>query len=845
MKNSIKILFVIAAIFGWNTQAYTWCGKWTHTGLTEKAIFNNNQSVLDKYIKTQLNIEQGLDCELSLDQSTIPEPHRIPSDQLEERISSTLPPNPSVMDLLKAGSHLEDVPTPRSKHHFHDPYRDAGLDNKTEHPKWAVAFKTVTYVWYWGDNLFDLTGALCLKRALGTEDPKWEEEYDNYFAWPDTRDYFYRALTQESEAAREHYLALTFLSLGHALHLLEDMSVPAHARNDFIEAHFRGLYPGGIGNPLESWAEEQIEDNGGNIPSDWLNGWTPQAKVFSKLAHYWDINAYTGQYVGTSPLSSWGLSEQTNYQFLSKSTIFRKNVIINEETGERTKYYFPQPDVNNVTGYIEPGVYYWNSLPVHHRYISGYEITHLARNKFIEMYAAPIIPYPIATVAYHTTFDKAVYEDYAEVTIPRTIDYTTGLINYFFRGRLSVEPNWPALSAVEGADPNIVVLTITNDSNNSGVPQVLKGGDFKLYWDKTNGNRADVNDFVVAGWGPGSILDYNDTVTATFTKPADAAAYTLVYKGDICENPSETDPCDPNALAVAVFRPGYPVIVWGRDDYGQISGVPDTNDFIAVAAGKRHCLAIRSDGSLAGWGYDTHGECNVPPGNNYIDISAGIFHSVALKSDGSIVVWGRDNVNQITDKPDGNDFVAITAGDYHSLAIKTDGTIVGWGGYNYYGECDAPDPDPGTVYVDIAGGWYHSLAVQSDGVVKAWGNNNQGQTRIYGGAAGKVHTAVAAGENYSFLMRDDDMLISWGGGDWIQPDIPRYHYRQPDSNDFVAIAAGSDHIVAFTCDGKAFDWDWPFGDFPFDYFERPAPPEAVYIDDIDAGYDFGIALRFP
>jgi len=127
MRNNIKIFVIIAAIFGWGTQAYAWCGKYTHTSLTEKAIFNNNQSVLDEYIKTQLNIEQGLGCELSLDQSTIPEPDRIPSDQLEERISSILPPNPSVMDLLKAGSHLEDVPTPRSKHHFHDPYRDAGL----------------------------------------------------------------------------------------------------------------------------------------------------------------------------------------------------------------------------------------------------------------------------------------------------------------------------------------------------------------------------------------------------------------------------------------------------------------------------------------------------------------------------------------------------------------------------------------------------------------------------------------------------------------------------------------------------------------------------------------------
>lgn len=58
MRNSIKIFVVIAAIFGWGTQAHAWCGKYTHTSLTKKAISNNNQSVLDGYLKEQL--EQNL-----------------------------------------------------------------------------------------------------------------------------------------------------------------------------------------------------------------------------------------------------------------------------------------------------------------------------------------------------------------------------------------------------------------------------------------------------------------------------------------------------------------------------------------------------------------------------------------------------------------------------------------------------------------------------------------------------------------------------------------------------------------------------------------------------------------
>ena len=66
-------------------------------------------------------------------------------------------------------------------------------------------------------------------------------------------------------------------------------------------------------------------------------------------------------------------------------------------------------------------------------------------------------------------------------------------------------------------------------------------------------------------------------------------------------------------------------------------------------------------GSIVGWGYNGAGEATPPDGNNFIAIAAGDYHSLALKSDGSIAAWGDNTYGQTT-PPDGNNFKAIAAG---------------------------------------------------------------------------------------------------------------------------------------------------------------------------------------
>jgi hypothetical protein len=172
-----------------------------------------------------------------------------------------------------------------------------------------------------------------------------------------------------------------------------------------------------------------------------------------------------------------------------------------------------------------------------------------------------------------------------------------------------------------------------------------------------------------------------------------------------------------------------------------------------VSAGGEHSLALRSDGTIVGWGRNDDGQAAPPTGNNYIAISAGWYHSLALRSDGSIVGWGNNYCGQAT-PPTGNNYIAISAGGSHSLALRSDpsaalGTgdsIVGWG-RNDYGQTTPP---PENNYIAISAGGAYSLALRSDGTIVGWGVNSSGQATPL---AGNDYVAIAAGYRHSLVIR--------------------------------------------------------------------------------------------
>ncbi|CAK0765746.1 RCC1 repeat-containing protein [Gammaproteobacteria bacterium] len=212
------------------------------------------------------------------------------------------------------------------------------------------------------------------------------------------------------------------------------------------------------------------------------------------------------------------------------------------------------------------------------------------------------------------------------------------------------------------------------------------------------------------------------------------------------------------------------VWIWGENSHGQLGNDSATGQSIAtpqgipladvtvVAAGGDHSLALKSDGTVWGWGFNADGEVGdgsrsqrnspvqVKGLPRIIAIAAGRHHSLALDQDFALWAWGRNEWGQIGDGTTNNQLspvrvlnqvMAIAAGSYHSLVVKSDSTAWAWGdnenGQLGLGGADAlahstPAPVVGlSKVVTVAGGRKSSLAVLQNGSVWAFGDNDSGQ----------------------------------------------------------------------------------------------------------------------
>ncbi|MGZ4033504.1 MAG: RCC1 domain-containing protein, partial [Bacteroidia bacterium] len=180
---------------------------------------------------------------------------------------------------------------------------------------------------------------------------------------------------------------------------------------------------------------------------------------------------------------------------------------------------------------------------------------------------------------------------------------------------------------------------------------------------------------------------------------------------------------------------------------------------IAIAGGWEHSLALKNDGTVWAWGDNTYGQLgngtytnsNVPVQvvglTGVIAIAGGSpWNYLALKNDGTVWGWGYNSYGQLGDGTNINrnipvqvssvsSIIAIAAGYEYSIALKNDGSVLAWGS-NSFGQLgngtnlSSNIPVPvnsltGIIFISAGGGT--SIALKNDETIWSWGNNAEGE----------------------------------------------------------------------------------------------------------------------
>jgi hypothetical protein len=381
--------------------------------------------------------------------------------------------NKKIRDWMKDGSWMEDLNIDILTSHFYNPLTNKGLTEMG-----------ITI----GESAYDRTN-----------------NPSNLWSWKWARDVLYSGLTATDKTTRNINLSHTFEALGHAMHLVQDVAVPAHTRNDM---HM----PAVDGEPYEAYtASHALKLNYTLVPFPYWNvSISPNAPK-----QFWDLDTYDGTTAYDSGYI--GLSEYTNANFYSKNTIGM------EET-------FPHPNRlnTNLSDFsLLPTTVITTPGNVTHTIfsITGYGKQHLAALKYVakEIWNLPI-PLPIKKYKLSLFLDNRCHEEYAQYLVPRAVGYSAGLLDYFFRGKLGI-------TQVSGG---IKVKNLGTETMSSYVDQTSQTtiGMITVYYDDSSGNRTFLANYdLTTPLEPGA-----ETDVISFAPPTGnitAKRYIVVFRGKL------------------------------------------------------------------------------------------------------------------------------------------------------------------------------------------------------------------------------------------------------------------------------------------------------------------------
>jgi hypothetical protein len=339
----------------------------------------------------------------------------------------------------------------RSRHHFHNPllpWDQAGLN--------ATSSRCPPFI------------------LVGQSSVRWAQNPDQGIsgkaAWADARRAFDEALTRPEKSGREgrdQRWADTFRILGQLMHLVADLAVPAHTRNDSHcpkpEGFERWAETRGNLPVVESLIAQPPISPSGSIFAVGVPIEDPVARV--PIARLWDTDQYSLELnnPGVTLSPTIGLAEYTNANFFSDDTIFSSA--------------FPSPARSSVElGPPEPEPQRGALRRYFKKTRDGEAVDHLAVPSALYDFL------PDALKDRRKGLDDKVFRDYAEKLLPRAVGYSAALVDYFFRGKLELtftpDPaatNRSLLTAINRSDEPLGpgTLSVHVDNATTGMRETL------------------------------------------------------------------------------------------------------------------------------------------------------------------------------------------------------------------------------------------------------------------------------------------------------------------------------------------------------------------------------------
>lgn len=330
---------------------------------------------------------------------------------------------------------------------------------------------------------------------------------------------------------------------------------------------------------------------------------------------------------------------------------------------------------------------------------------------------------------------------------------------------------------------------------------------------------------------------------------------------------------------------GWPVLGLNNvRNSSSLRRIGNETNWISVAVGESHTLAVKADGSLWGWGGNIHhqlGEdiprmqrvpAQISSGNDWIQVATGSAQSLALKKDGSLWAWGSNwagplGIGDIRETSIAvqvgmdQDWKRLWAGGIQTVAQKSNGSLWFWGSLT--GESSDTNKfftpmriSAETNWVDVCFGYFTTFAIKSDGTLWCWGR----EARFYTGAPDdrflSTPTRIGSDADWKSCASPGGgfyhLLLKKNGSLWAM-DASEHRRTKPSNRyglikfqeinlhkDIIALGAGGDSTgVALTRDGEVWTWGVAPGEYTSGNKLLQGAAAAIRRVRPDLAYDWG------